>query len=101
MLPTLSSVAKDGLAMAKKTIRNSRVMKGAMLLSRLRSQVIVRDELAGAVLSGAAGWALLWFPLITSHGSRRIQQAVLADGFAHELAGDLALLHDKDAVGQR
>src|SRR4051794_41789650 len=75
MLPTLSSVAKDGLAMAKKTIRNSRVMKGAMLLSRLRSHVIVRDELAGAVLSGAAGWGLLLFSLLTSPWSRPLAHA--------------------------
>src|SRR4051812_1597465 len=70
MLPTLSSVAKDGLAIEKKTTRNSRVMNGAMLLSRLRSQIIVRDDLGGIVLSDAAVWALIAFPLIGSFDVR-------------------------------
>ena len=63
MLPTLSSVAKDGLAIEKNTTRNSRVMNGAILLSRLRSQIIVQDDLGGLVLSDAAVWALIALPL--------------------------------------
>src|SRR5690349_1129141 len=39
--------------------------------------------------------------LFHPRSSRRIQQAVLADGFADELAGDFALFHDENAVGER
>jgi hypothetical protein len=62
-LPKLPIVAKDGLAIEKKTTRNSSVMNGAILLSRLRSQIIVRDDFGVAVLSDAALWALIAFPL--------------------------------------
>ena len=62
MLPTLSSVAKDGLAMEKKATRNSRVMKGAMLLSRPRSQLITADWFPLPARAVSVTRALIWVP---------------------------------------
>src|SRR5262249_36797922 len=77
ILAALSSDTKERLATLKNTSRTIRVTNGAMMRNWLRMKAMA------AVISG------------------RLQQPVLAHGFACELAHDAPLPHDHDAIGQR
>src|SRR5215469_12040487 len=81
MLPTLSMVAKEGLAIAKKADRRIKVRNGAMLRICERSSAAIRfDPLRSP--EGTAALSLLTI----SVSSGRFEQAVLADFLVGELA---------------
>src|SRR4029453_5023370 len=96
MLPKLSSVAKDGLATAKKLNRQISVRNGAMLRIWERS---IAPSPRGRLRSEAATVTLS--PEVMSVSSRRFQQAVLADLFVGKLPHDRAALEHDDAIGER
>src|SRR5664279_3663147 len=81
MLPTLSSVAKEGLAAAKNPLRQISVRNGAMFRIWERS---IAATLRGRFRSAAATVTLS--PVVICVSSRRFQQAILADGLAREFA---------------
>src|ERR1700746_2360639 len=95
MLPTLSMVAKEGLAIAKKADRKISVRNGAM--------VSICERKSGATLLDplrlAEGTAAL--SLTISRSSGRFKQAVLADCLVGEFANHCAALEHDDAVGER
>src|SRR5450631_371330 len=96
MLPKLSSVAKEGLAAAKKPLRRIKVRNGAMLRIWERS--------TAAILRGGvrfAGEAVAPSLLAISISLRRFEQAVLADGLAGKFAYHRAAFEHDDAVGER
>src|SRR6267378_5885466 len=96
MLPTLSSVAKEGLAAAKKPLRQISVRNGAMLR--------IWERNIAAVLRGrfrSAAGAVTLSPVVICVSSRRFQQAVLADRLTCEFAHHRAALEDDDAIGNR
>ncbi len=96
MLPTLSSVAKEGLAAAKKPLRQISVRNGAMLR--------IWERNIAAILCGrfrSAAETVTPSPVAIYPSSRRFQQAVLADGLISEFAHHGAALQDDDAVGER
>src|SRR5258705_4031085 len=96
MLPTLSSVAKEGLATAKKPVRQISVRNGAMLR--------IWERNIAAILPGRFRFpveAVTLSPVIPCVSSRRLQQAVLADRLIAEFAHHSAALEDDDAIGQR
>src|SRR6516164_6985020 len=91
MLPTLSSVAKEGLAAAKKQLRQIRVKNGAMLR--------IWDRRKATILCGCFRSAVVTLsPDAIFSSLRRFQQAVLADRFAHEFAHHDAALQHNDAI---
>src|SRR4029077_14979486 len=97
ILPTLSSVAKDGLAAAKKPLRKISVRNGAMLrICERRNVPTLRGDLRSA--AGAVALSLVAIG-VTPLG--RFQQTVLADRLAHKFAHHRAALQHDDAVGQR
>src|ERR1700693_5080350 len=96
MLPTVSSVAREGLAAAKKPLRQISVRNGAMLRIWERSIVAI---LRGRFRSAAETVTLS--PVVMCVSSRRFQQAVLADRLACEFAHHRAALEDDDAIGNR
>src|ERR1700686_5403971 len=96
MLPTLSSVAKEGLATAKKPLRQISVRKGAILR--------IWERYIAAILCGrfrSAAETVTLSPVITCVSSRRFQQAVLADRLIGEFAHHHAALENDDAIGER
>src|SRR5690349_5517102 len=95
MLPKLSSVAKEGLATAKKPNRQISVRKGAMLRIWERSTVA---SPRGRLRSAAT---VTLSPVVMSLSSRRFQQAVLADLFVGKLPHHSAALEHDDAIGER
>src|SRR6266704_5140873 len=95
MLPRLSSVAKEGLAAAKKPNRQISVRNGAMLRIWERS---IATSPRGRFRS--AGTVTL-SPEVMPVSSRRFQEAVLADLFVGKLPHDRAALEHDDAVGER
>src|SRR5260370_12046178 len=96
MLPTLSSVAKEGLAAAKKPERQISVRNGAMLrIWERKITAILCDR-----LRSAAG-TLTLSPVVMGLSSRRFQQAVLADRFIGEFAHHRAAFEHDDAIGER
>src|SRR5471032_3021311 len=96
MLPTLSSVAKEGLAAAKKPLRQISVRKGAMLRIWERNIMAI---LPGRFRSAAETVTLSSVAISVS--SRRFQQAVLADRLIREFAHHRAALQHNDAIGER
>src|SRR3984893_7910031 len=96
MLPTLSSVAKEGLAAAKKPLRQISVRNGAML--RIWERNIVAT-LPGRLGSTAETATLSSVTICISSG--RFQQAVLADRLISEFAHHCTALQDEDAIGER
>src|SRR6266545_1185752 len=95
MLPRLSSVAKEGLAAAKKPNRQINVRNGAMLRIWERS---IAAYPRGCFRSAAT---VTLSPVVMSVSSRRFEQAVLADLFVGKLPHDRATLEHDDAVGER
>src|ERR1700757_636280 len=96
MLPTLSMVAKEGLAIAKKADRKISVRNGAMLrICERSSAAVLFDPFRSS--AGTAALSLLTIKV----SSGRFEQAVLADFFACELAHHRAALEHDDAVGKR
>src|SRR5665213_1806364 len=96
ILPTLSSVAKEGLAAAKKPLRQIRVRNGAILRIWERS-IVERVRLC---FRSAAGTAMP--SSVAIHVSlRRLQQAILADRLIGELTHHRAALEHDDAIGKR
>src|SRR5947207_2078769 len=96
MLPTLSSVAKEGLAAAKKPLRQISVRNGAMLR--------IWERNIAAILRGrlrSAAEIVTLSPVAMGISSRRFQQAVLADRFIAEFAHHRAALQHDDAIGKR
>src|SRR5271156_1015455 len=81
MLPTLSSVAKEGLAAAKKPLRQISVRNGAMLRIWERNMTAI---LPGRLRSAAETVTLS--SLTIGASSRCLQQAVLADRLIREFA---------------
>src|SRR5258708_31539328 len=96
MLPTLSSVANEGLATAKKPLRQMSVRNGAILRIWERN---IAATLRGRLRSAAETVTLS--PVTMCVSSRRLQQAVLADRLVAEFAHHRAALEDDDAIGQR
>src|ERR1700730_3917717 len=96
MLPTLSSVAKEGLAAAKKPLSRMRVRNGPMLRIWERNIAAI---LPGRFRPGAETLTLSSVTIRIS--SRRFQQAVLADRLIREFAHHRAALEHDDAVGER
>src|SRR4051794_14261485 len=96
MLPRLSSVAKEGLAAAKKPLRQMSVRNGAMLRIWERNMVAI---LRGRFRSAAEIVTLS--PVTICVSLRHFQQAVLADRLIAELAHYGAALEDDDAIGER
>src|ERR1700730_15951781 len=94
ILPTLSSVAKEGLAAAKKPVRQISVRNGAML--RIWERKIT------AILCGIfrSTDAVTLSPVVFFLSSRRFQQAVFADRFICEFAHHRAALEHDDAIGK-
>src|SRR3954471_5349906 len=96
MLPTLSSVANEGLASAKNAVRKISVRNGAMLrICERRIEAIPPARRAGVSGNGTVS------PCAMNVSLRRLEQAVFADGFAGEFAHDLAALEHDDAIGER
>src|SRR6516165_5070194 len=95
MLPTLSMVAKEGLAIAKKADSKISVRNGAMLRICERSSAAIPLD----PLRSPEGTALSLLTISRSSGC--FQQAVLADFFVGELAHDRAALEHDDAIGER
>src|SRR5882757_400744 len=96
MLPKLSSVAKEGLAAAKKPNRQISVRNGAMLRIWERSIKAIR---CGRF--GSAAEAVTLSPVAISVSSRRFQQAILADLFVGEFAHHCAAFEHDNAIGER
>src|SRR5690242_5487421 len=82
ILPTLSSVAKEGLAKLKNAMRQMSVRKGAMLRIWPRSSAPtpVGRDLPFSSVSDAI--------ISSSLASRRLEQAILADHLIVEFAHD-------------
>src|SRR5580704_45699 len=97
ILPTLSSVAKEGLATAKKAARQISVRNGAMLRIWERSKAA---SFRGCRF-GPASETVTPSPDAISISSCRFQEAVFADGLVGELAHHGATLQHDDAVGER
>src|ERR1700756_328309 len=96
MLPTLSMVAKDGLAIAKKPERKISVRNGAMLrICERKSAAIPLDPLRSPAPTAALSLVTM------SVSSGRFEKAVLADFFIGEFAHHGAALEHDDAVGKR
>src|SRR5215472_3597513 len=96
MLPTLSSVAKEGLAAAKKPLRQIRVKNGAMLrIWERRKAAILCGCFRSAVVTDTLS------PDAISSSLCRFQQAVLADRFAREFTHHSAALQHNDAICER
>src|SRR5439155_1033787 len=93
MLPRLSSVAKEGLAAAKKPNRQISVRNGAML--RIWDRSIAASP-RGRFRSVAT---VTLSPEVMPVSSRRFQQAVLADLFVGKLPHHGAALEHDDAIG--
>src|SRR5216684_8114713 len=93
MLPRLSSVAKEGLAAAKKALRHISVRNGATLRIWERSMA--------AILRGRLRSAVTLSPVTIWVSSRRFHQTVLADRLVAEFAHHRAALEDDDAIGER
>src|ERR1700730_6710860 len=91
---TLTSVAKEGLAAAKKPVRQISVRNGAML--RIWERKIT------AILCGIfrSTDAVTLSPVVIFLSSRRFQQAVFADRFICEFAHHRAALEHDDAIGK-
>src|SRR5882757_11006846 len=96
MLPKLSSVAKEGLAAAKKPLRQISVRNGAMLRIWERNMAAM---LRGRFCFPAATVTLS--PVTIWVSSRRFQQAVLADRLIAEFAHHRAALQHDDVIGER
>src|SRR5438445_1462663 len=96
MLPTLSSVAKEGLAAAKKPLRQISVRNGAMLRIWERS---VAASLRGRTRSATEAVTPSLVTICAS--SCRFQKAILADRLIGEFAHDRAAPENKDAIGER
>src|SRR6266852_2627448 len=96
MLPTLSSVANEGLATAKKPLRQMSVRNGAML--RIWERNIAAILLARFRFPGET---VTLSPVILCVSSRRFEQPVLADRLIAEFAHHRAALENDDAIGQR
>src|SRR6185437_7015118 len=96
MLPTLSRVANEGLATAKKPLSNISVRNGAMFRICERNSAMMPP---GRLPLPAETIAFSSLPMRFS--SRRFQQAVLADGLVGKLAHYRAALENDDAIGQR
>src|SRR6478752_2022626 len=94
MLPKLSSVAKEGLAAAKKPNRQISVRNGAMLRIWERS---IAASPRGRLRSAATALS----PEVMPVSSRRFEQAVLADLFVGKFPHHRAALEHEDAVGER
>src|SRR6266700_6021601 len=88
MLPTLSSVAKEGLAAAKKPERQISVRNGAILRIWERSSA---ETLRGVRRSAVETVALS--PVTISVSSGRFQQTVLADLLVGEFPHQRTALH--------
>src|ERR1700730_13423625 len=97
ILPTLSSVAKEGLATAKKTLRKISVRNGAMLRIWERSTAV---SFRGRRFASVAE-TVTPSPDAMSISSCRFQQPVLADRLVGELAHHSAALQYDDTVGER
>src|SRR5882672_6320708 len=95
MLPRLSSVAKEGLAAAKKPNRQISVRNGAMLRIWERS---IAASPRGRFRSAAT---VTLSPEVMPVSSRRFEQAVLADLFVGKFPHHRAALEHDDAVGER
>src|SRR6267154_4797808 len=96
MLPTLSSVANEGLATAKKPLRHMSVRNGATLSIWERNMAAnLRGRLRSAEETVTLSPVTIWSP------SRRFQQTVLADRLIAEFAYHRAALEDDDAIGER
>src|SRR4029453_19295620 len=95
MLPRLSSVAKEGLAAAKKLNRQISVRNGAIL--RIWERKIAASP-RGRFRSTAT---VTLSPEVMPVSSRRFQEAVLADLFVGKLPHHRAALEHDDAVGER
>src|ERR1700761_2849749 len=96
MLPTLSSVANEGLASAKNPLRKIRVRNGAMLRIWERS---IAARLRGCLRSVAETVALSSVTMHVSSGG--FQQAVLADRLVGKFVHHRAALENDDAVSER
>src|SRR5665213_257449 len=96
ILPTLSSVANDGLAMAKNPVRKIRARNGAMLRIWERS---IAAMVRGCFRSVAETVALS--PVTMGVSSSGFQQAVLADRLVGEFVHHCATLENDDAIGER
>src|SRR6185437_9817590 len=96
MLPTLSSVAKEGLASAKNPVRKIRVRNGAILRIWERS---IAARVRGCFRSVAETVALSPVTMCVSSGG--FQQAVLADRLVGEFLHHDAPLENDDAIGKR
>src|ERR1043166_342968 len=94
MLPRLSSVAKDGLAAAKKPNRQISARNGRMWRIWERS---IPASRCGCFRSAAT---VTLSPEVMSLSSSRLQEAVLADLFVGKLPHDRAALEHDDAVGE-
>src|SRR5438270_13361798 len=96
MLPTLSSVANEGLAAAKKPLRQINVRNGAMLR--------IWERNISAILRGCFRFlaeTVTPSPLAICLSSCRFEQAVLADHLVGEFAYHRAALQHDDAIGER
>src|ERR1700760_184871 len=96
MLPTLSSVANEGLAIAKKPLRKIRVRNGAILRICERR---IAAMLRGCLRSVAETVALSSVTMGVS--SSGFQQAVLADRLVGKFVHYRATLENDDAIGER
>src|ERR1700753_4152367 len=96
MLPTLSSVANEGLAMAKKPLIKIRDRNGAMLRIWERN---IAAALRGCLGSVAETVALSSVTMGVSSGG--FQQAILADRLVGKLVHHCATLENDDAIGER
>src|ERR1700726_4588081 len=96
MLPKLSIVANEGLATAKKPLRQISVRNGATLRICERNHAAI---LRGGFRSAAETVTLS--PATIHVSSRRFQETVLADLFVAEFAHYRAALQHNDAIGKR
>src|SRR6266702_1168439 len=96
MLPTLSSVAKEGLAAEKKPERQISVRNGAMLRIWERSMAA---SFRGCRF-GLVAETVRPSPDVISIPSCRFQEPVFADRFVGELAHHGAALQHDDAIGE-
>src|SRR5258708_25785184 len=95
MLPTSSSVAKEGLAAAKKPERQISVRNGAML------RICERNMAASLRGISRSADPVTPSPVVICLSSRRFQQAVLADRLIRKFAHHRAALQDENAIGER
>src|SRR2546421_34696 len=96
ILPTLSSVAKEGLAAAKKPLKQISVRNGAMLR--------IWERNSPAILRGRFRFpadTVTPSPVTTCASSCRFQQPILADRLIGEFAHDRAAPQHEDAIGER